>query len=173
MPKVDAEAKTLIATPSKASRFRRVLRISLALVGTHALAWAIGRGQGWWETRAVRDKCERIAYELTETRDLVLRFEARRSLESAQTALDARNFGIAQEQVLEASRLLKVAHPPADLLMLSDALSKFQPVVTENLAGQHQQIAAWLAQLDAALPVQKTENPALPPQKAEPSPSSS
>jgi len=155
MRETDAEAKTILATPPKPSRFKRVTRISLILIGTHVLAWAIGRGQGFWATRAVEEKADRISIELSQSRDLVLRFEARRSLERARAALDARNFGIAQEQVNLASRALTASHPQAELLSLADALSKYQPVVTDDLAGQHQQLSTWLGQLDTALPAQK------------------
>lgn len=163
MANVDAEAKTILATPRKASHFRRTLRIALILIGTHVLVWAAGRGQGWWATRIVEEKVERVSSELSQARDLVLRFEARRSLERAQTALDARNFGIAQEQVLAASRLVKASHPTAELATLTDALSRYQPQVTENLAAQHQQLDAWLAQLDASIPTQKADSTATAP----------
>jgi len=154
MREVDADAKTLLATPQRPSRWRRVLRISLMLVGTHLLAWGVGRAQGWWTTRSVEEKADRVSKALTQSNDLLLRFEAWRSVERAQAALEARNFGIAQEQVLLASRALSASHPPPELAPLTDALSKYQPVVTQDLAGQHQQLSAWLAQIDAHLPVQ-------------------
>jgi len=160
MSGVDSQAKTLVATPPKPSRWRRVLRISLILLGSHALAWGVGRAQGWWETRAEQEKGELTTKELGQSRDLVLRFEARRSLEQAQTALDARNFGIAKELVDQAARLLGASHPPADLSTLIDAVSKYQPAVTDNLAEQHQQLAQWLGQIDNQLPRQKLSPPA-------------
>lgn len=160
MPKVDVEAKTMSATPPKTSRFRRGLRISLLLVVTHALAWAIGRGQGYFATRAVEEERERTSTALRQSRDVVLRFEAERAIELAEAALDAHNFGIAEEQVARATRLLGASHPPAELANLVDALSKYQPVVTENPGEQHQRLATWRAQMDTALPQQEAEAPA-------------
>ena len=84
-----------------------------------------------------------------------MRFEARRRLEQAQDALDARNFGIAQRQVQLASQLLLASHPSSELSPLSDALAKYRPVVTDDLAGQHQQLASWIGQLDVQLPQQQ------------------
>jgi len=160
MPKVDVEAKTMSATPPKTSRFRRGLRISLLVILTHALAWAIGRGQGYFATRAVEEESERASTALRHSRDVVLRFEAERAIELAEAALDARNFGIAEAQVARATRLLGASHPPAELANLVDALSKYQPVVTENPSEQHQQLATWRAQMDTALPQQDAEAPA-------------
>ena len=152
---IDAEAKTILATPQRRSRWRRILRISLLLLVTHAGVWGIGWFQGWWAKRAVEEKAERIAKDLRDTKDTVLRFEARRALGQAQDALDARNFGIAQQQVQLASHLLGASHPSAELTSLSDLLAKYQPVVTQDLAGQHQQLAGWLGQLDAQIPQQQ------------------
>ncbi len=163
MPKVDVDARTMIATPAKPSRFRRTLRLSIILLGTHALAWGVGRAQGWWATRTAEERSASIANELTHCSDLVLRFEARRSLESARAALDAHNFGIAQEKVTDAARLLKASHAPAEFTTLAEAMSKYQSSVTENLGGQQEQIGAWLAQLDGALPAQKAESAAAAP----------
>ena len=154
MREVDTAAKTMLATPQKPPRWRRVLRISLILIGTHLFAYGVGRAQGWWATRSAEEKLERTSNELTRSHDLVLRFEARRWLERAEAALDARNFGIAQEQVALASRALNASHPQPELSALAEALSKYQPVVTLDLAGQHQQLAAWLGQLDNQLPQQ-------------------
>ena len=148
----DAVAKTVLAAPQRKSRWRRNLRISLMLVATHALVWGIGRGQGWWTTRAVEEKADHLLKDGQVSKDLLLRFEARRLLGQAQDALDARNFGIAQQQVQLASRLLASSHPSTELSPLSESLAKYQPVVTQDLAGQRQQIATWIGQLDAQLP---------------------
>jgi hypothetical protein len=152
MREQDAVAKTVLVAPKRSSRWRRTARISLLLLATHALMWGIGRGQGWWATRAVEEKSERAAKELESSRDLLLRFEARRLLGKAQDALDARNFGIAQQQVQSASQLLGASHPTAAFSPLVDALVKYQAVVTEDLGGQRQQLAGWIVQLDAQLP---------------------
>ncbi len=148
----DAVAKTVLVGPKRSSRWRRTIRITVLLLATHALVWGIGRTQGYFATRAVEDKSERISKELESSRDLLLRFEARRLLGRAQDALDARNFGIAQQQVRLASQLLGASHPTAAVSPLVDALVKYQPVVTEDLGGQHQQLAGWIGQLDAQLP---------------------
>jgi hypothetical protein len=151
----DAEAKTLVATPRPRSRWPRVVGISLLLMVTHATAWGIGRMQGWWATRAAEAKTERLSTEMIAVKETVLRLEARRLLGQAQDSLDARNFGTAQQQVQQASRLLGASHPPPDLSSLAEALTKYQPVIAQDLAGQHQQLAGWIGQLDAQVPQQK------------------
>jgi hypothetical protein len=147
----DAVAKTVLVAPKRSSRWRRTIRISLLLLASYALMWGIGRGQGYLATRAVEDKSERTFKELESSRDRLLRFEARRLLGRAEDALDARNFGIAQQQVRLASQLLAASHPTAEISPLVDALGKYQTVVSEDLGGQHQQLAGWMGQLDAQL----------------------
>ncbi len=147
-----AVAKTVLVAPKRSSRWRRVIRISLLLLATHALMWGTGRAQGYFATRAVEDKGDRLAKDLESSRDLLLRFEARRLLGKAEAALDARNFGIARQQVQLSSQFLGASHPTAAMSPLVDALGKYQPVVTEDLGGQHQQLAGWVVQLDAQLP---------------------
>jgi len=111
--------------------------------------------QGWWATRAAEAKTERLSTEMIAVKETVLRLEARRLLGQAQDSLDARNFGTAQQQVQQASRLLGASHPPPDLSSLAEALTKYQPVIAQDLAGQHQQLAGWIGQLDAQVPQQK------------------
>ncbi len=151
----DAQAKTILATPQRPSRWRRVLRISLLLIVTHGAAWGIGRGQGWWATRAVEDKADNLSNSLQGSKDVLMRFEALRLLERANQSLESTNFGTAQQQVQEASRLLGSSHPPPEFASLSDALTKYQPVVTMDLAGQRQQLSGWVGQLDAQIPKQQ------------------
>lgn len=150
----NAEAKTVLAVPRRASRWRRVLRISFLMLLTHVAAWGVGRGQGWLATGAVEKNLDRTLTDSQALKDLLIRFEALRRLGRAQEALDARNFGIAQAQVQLACRMIRASHPTAELSSLSGALAEYQPAVTQDLAGQHQQLAGWIGQLDALLPEQ-------------------
>ena len=156
MRDTDAEAKTILATPQRRpSRWRHVLRISLLLLASHGVAWGIGRAEGWWATRTVEEKADGLAKSLRDSKDLLLRFEALRLLSQASKSLEATNFGIAQQQVQEATRLLDASHPPQELVSLVATLGKYHPVVTENLAEQRQQLSGWLSQLDAQISKQQ------------------
>ena len=154
----DAAEKTMPATPARRSGVSRVFRISLTLLVTHAMAWGAGRGQGWWDARALEQRLLRAGKDAQTTRDSLMRYEARRQLDLARDALDARNFGIAQERVHRAVVLLSESHPVSELLQLSATAGKYQPEITQDIAGQRQQLAAWLGQLDSMLPELKTEH---------------
>lgn len=76
---------------------------------------------------------------------------ARRGLDRAIAALDARNFGIAEAQVKDAHEHLVAAKPHGAIADLAQALGAFRVQVTENLGDQRNQFTRWLEQLDRAI----------------------
>lgn len=77
-----------------------------------------------------------------------LALEARRSLDQAVVALDARNFGIAEKQVQKASHWLVAAHAEPRLAELAKTLETFHLVATEDLGPQRKQLADWVVLVD-------------------------
>jgi hypothetical protein len=74
--------------------------------------------------------------------------EARRSLDQAVAALDARNFGIAQQRLKDASEKISAAQPAGRLMGLAKGLEDYRLVATDDLGAQRQQLTGYLAEFD-------------------------
>jgi hypothetical protein len=119
-------------------------------------AYGFGRFQGLRATNqaeqrvgAAEQKAAGLETALASKQADLLRFEARRKLHLASIALDDRNFGIAQQHVAAAGRLLTKSGTAGGLAM---ELSNAKLVVTEDVGVQRGRVLAWARKLDAALP---------------------
>jgi hypothetical protein len=156
-PRPPAEAAAAPAAPRH--RAKRLLigagLVSIALLAAYGLGRLHGaRAEDAAEQRAgaaVEKKLE-LEAALGKMQAEVLRLTAGRKLQLALTALDDRNFGIAQQHVTAAGRLLAKSSSGGDLDRLAAELSSAKLEVTEDVGAPRSKILGWTRQLDAALP---------------------
>ena len=147
--------------PEKSSRFKKVAIVGGVALATLATAYGVGRLQGAANTRAADeraqgevDKREQTEGALASEKARVQRLEARRRLHLALLALDDRNFGIAQEHVTAAGKLLTASAPEKDseLSKLASEITSEKLVATEDLGVQRGRLVGWARRMDAAMP---------------------
>lgn len=135
--------------------------VGLALL---AVTYGVGRYQGAQTAGAADERAKEAANEraksetsLSSERARVTQLEARRRVHLALIALDARNFGIAQEQLTNAGKLIQNSAPAKDseLAKLGDELASSRLVATEDMGSQRSKLLAWTQRFDAALPPAK------------------
>jgi hypothetical protein len=152
------EAKTSASTSKKA-----LIGAGVGLV-LLAVTYGVGRYQGAQTAGAADHRAEAADGERAKTeatlsseRARATQLEARRRLHLALMALDARNFGIAQEHVTEAGKLIQKSAPAKDseLAKLGDELATTRLVATEDLGSQRSKLLAWTQRFDSALPPAK------------------
>jgi hypothetical protein len=126
-----------------------------------ALAYGVGRLQGSQAVGAADDRAEAAAAErekaekaVTSEKAVSLQLEARRRLHLALLALDDRNFGIAQQHVAVAAKLIEKSGAPkdGDLGKLGEELAKERLVATEDVGTQRGKLLGWAKRFDAAKP---------------------
>lgn len=74
--------------------------------------------------------------------------EARRQLDLAVEALDARNFGIAEQLVKKSARWLVSAPVEGPAAALAKTLESYRLTATEDVGAQRKQLNDWIGQLD-------------------------
>lgn len=159
--------------PSKPPRMvtlrRKALVVSFLLsVVAVAVAYGVGRLQGWQTTRQAEATIESLQQgnkeaskecgaKLAAQGRRVERLEARRQLSIALLSLDERNFGIAEQHIELAAKLLRKSEsdPQSELRAISEGLSKFRLVATENLAQQRETMFSWARRIDEVVPPPK------------------
>ena len=102
--------------------------------------------------KAVASNQVQFTERLDASKRRVALLEARRSLDQAITALDSRNFGIAERQIKTAAENLAAARVDAPLSDLEKTLASFHLTATEDLGPQRKQIVDWIVLLDRQLP---------------------
>jgi hypothetical protein len=100
------------------------------------------------DRRAARASLESLTEQLRSEQRMSLMLAARRNLDQSVTALDARNFGIAEQQVKRAARWLVAARPEPRLAELARMFETFRLVATEDLGPQRKQLVEWVNQFD-------------------------
>jgi hypothetical protein len=85
---------------------------------------------------------------------VVRRLEARRLLGQAATALEERNFGIADAALSAGAELLARSREgsPPGLVELEQEMAKFRPVATEDFSVQRVRVMGWIKRFDRIVP---------------------
>lgn len=147
-----------MAAASGVPAWKRVLVLGLIGVSSIALAYGIGRLQGLSDAREAMERAENL-----EAR--VAHLEARRSLDRSLRALDARNFGIAQEHLDAASTLLQssTAEPVPELAALMEEVAGAQIVAAGDFGPQRQRLQGLIDRFDRIVPRPEADPASLPP----------
>jgi hypothetical protein len=135
----------------------------LVSVACIAVAYGVGRLQeaihiSGIEAKAAaaaknsESKARSLQTELAAARQKLLQLEASRQLYLSLVSLDQRNFGIAQEHIQKASKLLVQSGPPPALAQLAKAMTESNLVATENISAQREQVLRWATGLAALVP---------------------
>jgi hypothetical protein len=146
------------------SRFKRYLGIAglvlIALGGCYLAGWLQGRKElgglqtqlttAHKEAEAKQDECAR---QLTAEQRTIHTLEARRNLDQSLSALDARNFGIAEQQIKKAAKRLVAARAEGATAEVAKALEAYRLTATEDLGPQRKQLVDWISQIDSQLVV--------------------
>lgn len=156
--------KTATPDPAPRSPWRgRLIAAGIALV-LAAGAYAAGRIQGAMEVREVqkqaqaqREKLEQtitsLEADLEETKRTRVRLRAQLELYRARAAVEARNFGIAQDHIRSAAKML-AKHPAAKNEKIAELISKLKTanvVTPAKFEEQRDKVDAFATQLDELL----------------------
>lgn len=141
---------------ARTRKFLRVLALIVVATGACYLAGYLHGRSGVNQLRAqldtdhaaARNQSEQLERQLSEAKRQILALDARRSLDQAVTAIDARNFGIAEQQLKQAGIWLRTSNPGTPAGELGATLEKFHFTATEDLGPQRRQLVEWIAQLD-------------------------
>jgi uncharacterized protein HemX len=138
-----------------------VLWLAAATFVIALIAYAIGRLQTHGQIEqadAAAQKAQAAAQaakaESAAKDAVVRRLEARRLLGQAATALEERNFGIADAALSTSAELLarsRVGSSPA-LVELEQEMVKFRPVATEDVGVQRARVTGWIKRFDRIVP---------------------
>lgn len=142
--------------PSRASRYLLVTALVLTALGScFAGGWWLGRSEV--TKLQAQGESDRAAAQLTLTQcteqsgryqRAARLLDARRSLDQAVAALDARNFGIAEQLVKKAAHSLNAASAEGVSSELAKTLESYRFVATEDVGAQRKQLIDWIGQLD-------------------------
>jgi hypothetical protein len=125
------------------------------------IAYAIGRlqthgqiGEAEAATKALEQRLEQAKAESQAKDAVVRRLEARRLLGQAATALEERNFGIAEAALSAGAALLARSRQgsPPGLVELEQEMAKFRPMATEDVGAQRVRVLAWIKRFDEIVP---------------------
>lgn len=140
---------------------RKLKRLAFVVIGA-IVGLGAAYGFGWWQAsrlidqergekeRAVQAKAM-LEQKLSSERDALQRLESRRQLHLSLLALDQRNFGIAQEHIEKAVRLL-AGRSSGDLEALRASLAELRLLATEDLADQRVRLIEVIRRFDRAVP---------------------
>lgn len=160
-PEKPAPKPPAAAPAAKSSTLKKALIGAGVGLFTLLAAYGVGRMQGTQTAKQAEKRAEEAAAERQQTKETlageqarVERLEARRRIHLALLALDDRNFGIAQEHVSAAAKLLEKSAPQADseLAKLATELSTEKLVATEDVGVQRRKLIGWARRLDEAMP---------------------
>lgn len=156
---VDDTVRAPAPPPVKHRRFKRYAWLIGGGVGLLLMTFAYGYLMGRGELGEVEAKVERTTkefaqfkaestQELTRERTRGQLLEARRCLDQAVTALDARNFGTAQQRLKESTLKLGAARVEGRLLAIAKELDATRLIATDDVGGQRQKLSALLIEFD-------------------------
>jgi hypothetical protein len=105
-------------------------------------------------TRALEQRLGQAKAESAAKDAVVRRLEARRLLGQAATALEERNFGIADAALSAGAELLARSREgsPPGLVELEQEMAKFRPVATEDVSVQRVRVMGWIKRFDRIVP---------------------
>jgi len=147
--------------PAPSSRVGKLLTVLGLLLLALGVAYTAGRlhtaskiDQADDRARAALEERDRTRKDLATERAAIQRLEARRRLHLALTAVDARNFGIAQGHLDAAAALLAQggAGAAAGFEQLQRDIRTAHLVATEDLGIQRQRILDWTRRFDELAP---------------------
>jgi hypothetical protein len=125
------------------------------------IAYAVGRLQTHGQiaeaeaaTKALEQRLEQAKAESQAKDGVVRRLEARRLLGQAATALEERNFGIAEAALSAGAALLARSRQgsPSGLVELEQEMAKFRPMATEDVGAQRVRVLGWIKRFDQIVP---------------------
>ena len=133
-------------------RFKRVL-IALAVVLTATgIAYLVGRLQTAERIDAAKAETREALEAKAGAERTLLRLEARRRLHLAIMALDRRNFGIAEQHLTAAARLLESSKPEGELEALRNGIAARRLRASDNASDEQKQVRDFAAKLDELVP---------------------
>jgi hypothetical protein len=105
-------------------------------------------------THALEQRLEQAKAESAAKDAVVRRLEARRLLGQAATALEERNFGVADAALSAGAELLARSREgsPPGLAELEQEMAKFRPVATEDVGAQRARVLGWIKRFDRIVP---------------------
>lgn len=156
----DEPLKTEVAAPPKP--WTEKLKRGAAYTGVGLAMLGAAYGTGRFQTSQAIDAAEQKTAEaeqarkatevnLADERNTIKKLEARRHLHLALLALDRRNFGIAQDHIEQAARLL-AGHVAGELENVRAALASMKLLATEDLETQRSKILSLVERFDKTLP---------------------
>lgn len=155
------EAQPPKKAPSRLKRYVGLAGLALMLFGGCFVAgWLVGKK----ETGELRTQLMSAHKDLESSKQqcdqqsivelqLIHTLEARRSLDQSLSALDARNFGIAEQLIKKAAARLTAARAAGATADVAKALEAYRLTATEDLGPQRKQIVDWIGQIDSQLVV--------------------
>ena len=167
MPTRDVKATQLSPTSSPPPSKRRIWPVALVLSLVSLLAaYAVGRAQGADRLARAEQRADAAEREhdvtgqsLREAQRRIRGLEARRALHLSLLALDKRNFGIAQEQIVRASQLL--LDEGGEWQGVGSELDGLKLQASDDLETQRKRLLELVANLDVALSRSPTGTPGL------------
>jgi hypothetical protein len=142
-----------------------VLAVLISAVIAGPVGYGVGRLQGHLRAREVMKERDALLVDLRQ----VDRLEGRRHLDLALESLDARNFGIAQEHIVAAARLLRRSEPEpkSDLMTLTEQVGATSVVPADDYSDQRAAIERLIERFDELVPPAQPKEPAPPKKKVE------
>lgn len=145
-----------IGRPSRTKRYLQFTALTLAaLGGCFVGGWWIGRSeltklqaQGESDRAAAKLTLAQCTEQSARHQRTSRMLEARRNLDQALAALDARNFGIAEQLVKKAARWLAAASAEGPSGELAKTLEAYRFVASEDVGAQRKQLIDWIGQLE-------------------------
>jgi hypothetical protein len=140
---------------------RVVASMAVAALVLAGVAYAVGRLQTHGDiaqaeavTKAAEKRLEQAKAESAAKDAVVRRLEARRLLGQAATALEERNFGIADAALSAGAELLARSRQgsPPELVALEQEIAKFRPLATEDVGAQRARVLGWVKRFDRLVP---------------------
>jgi hypothetical protein len=115
-------------------------------------AYITGRVQGSAGTKAAEERAASLEQAQNKLAERIGLLEARRRLHLAETALDQRNFGIAEKHVAAAAELLGKSKTDGGLAELRTAIAQSKLRAGEDVGAERKKIEGWMSKLDELLP---------------------
>lgn len=154
--------QTLTNSPASVSPWKAKLKRITVYTGASLAALAAAYGVGRFQTSNAIDAADQKTAEiarartateqtLAEERNTIKKLEARRHMHLAMLSLDKRNFGIAQEHLDHAARLL-AGHAAGELENIRAGLAATKLLATEDLETQRTKLLDATKRFDGALP---------------------
>jgi uncharacterized protein HemX len=158
----ETPAPPATATAVVSTRVRTVvLWMTVGALICALIAYAVGRLQTHSQiseaqaaTKSLEQRLEQAKAESQAKDAVVRRLEARRLLGQAATALEERNFGIAEAALSAGAALLARSRQgsPPGLVELEQEMAKFRPMATEDVGAQRVRVLGWIKRFDQIVP---------------------